>query len=327
MSFIKKAPSFFIFILFKNKFKWFVFWICTSLFLIFLFPFGDLGDLVTAKVSEATKNQVLFKFDDMKFGLPLSLNFTDVQFQNKGSAPITTESFKITPSITSLLKLKPGFTAKASNIWDGNLDLSFGSGGKSDSGVKLQNLDVELKKISLAKLSGNIPSKTPINLQGILSGTLTAALDQSFEEQPNSEFDFSSPKFELLPLSVNQGGMSIELPRLSWSVLKLKGRLVGSELIIEDGILGNNKDNLSLKIKGKMGLKFTKRGNNVAPLFTSYDLRMDIQTVGDVDPTLNLAFIPIDQFKRSTPSGNRYLLRAQSRNMRTPPRFTAISTL
>ena len=263
----------------------------------------------------------------MKFGLPLSLNFKGVKFQNKTSAPIISEAFKITPSLPSLLKLKPGFTAKASNIWNGDININFASGGESDEGTTLQNVDVDLDKVDLSKLSQNIPSKTPIGLQGILSGNLSAIIDQTFKEQPSSEFDFSSPKFDLLPISLDQGGIKVELPRMTWNTLKVKGSLVGSELIVEEGILGNGTDNLSLKLKGKMGLKFAKRGNQVAPVLTSYDLRMDIQTVGSVDPTLNLAFIPLSQFKKKTANGDRYLVRAQARSLRNSPKFSAINSL
>ncbi len=327
MPLIKKAFNFIIFVLFKNKLKWLVFWIASFLFLLFMFPFGDLGDLVTSKVAEATNNNVIFQFDDMNFALPLSVNFKDISFQNKGSQAIKADSLKVTPSLLSLLKLKPGFTASAHQLFDGDLNISLASQGKSNDGNPLQGIDINFDKINLKKVSSSIPSKVPLQLQGLITGAITAAIDQTFKEAPESEFNITSPEVLLLPISFNQGGLQLELPRMQWSALKLKGRLINDELIIEDGVLGTTKDNLSLRFKGTMGLKFIAKGKSIAPNFTSYDLRMDVQTVGEVDPTLKLAFLPITQFKSATVGGERYLFKASSRSLRSNPNFSKIKSL
>ena len=56
-------------LIFKHKFKFVLMVFSALIFTFLLFPFDDLGDLVTAQVAKLTNNQVYVQFDRMNVGI------------------------------------------------------------------------------------------------------------------------------------------------------------------------------------------------------------------------------------------------------------------
>src|SRR4051812_29728975 len=82
-------------------------------FLITLFPFRDIGDLITSQISEATQNQVYVDFKDL--GLTLfpqpGLKMEGVTIDNPMFPTLAAENLFVSTSLLGLITFRPGIRA------------------------------------------------------------------------------------------------------------------------------------------------------------------------------------------------------------------------
>ena len=112
---------------FRNHKKKIVFMFASFvIFTIALFPYGDLGDLVTAKVMDLTQNQVYLQFDDMGISIFPSpgVKLDNVYIESVFLPSLNVKSLALAPSIMGFITLSPGISIRADGFLGGDLSLS-----------------------------------------------------------------------------------------------------------------------------------------------------------------------------------------------------------
>lgn len=305
----------------QNKLKIFSFVVLLFVFFIAFFPYSDLRDLVSAKVSEATQKQVYLDFEDMGFSLipQPGLELQNVYAESIFFPAITAESVSAAPSIRGLLSFKPGVTINAENLLKGDLQISTRGGEETKSGNLKQVIDLDLENISIGELMNLIAS--PVALKGNLEGEAQATVDPQFQEQPEGEVEINVKSLHLPPSVVQTAFGPLNVPELKVSQVSLKGRLKAGELFIDNLKVGNSKDEINGTVKGRMRLRFAKRGVQITPVFGRYEIDTNIKTLPQFEKKAGLFLSFIDSYKTPEIGGSRYALRLSGARFGPPPQI------
>lgn len=298
---------------------------CTiSLFL--LFPIDDLNDLVTEQVANATNRQVFLTFENLNLSfLPVpGFQLNDVKLDIQNLPTIEAGSLSLSPSISSLLRFKLGFVSRVQGLFDGNLQLVVKPGEKTDRSQK-QVLNLDGQNIEIARMTKLL--KSPITPRGKVLFELSTEIDPSFSEQPEAELSLKAAQIILPSSQIPTDFGDMPLPELNFTLLNVKGRLTDGDLIFEQMELGSAKDPLTLKVKGRMGLKLI--GGPGGTLITQpggFDLKLSIANKGIESKDLQLLLSFLDTYKTPSANGDLYLVRLRGENFRAPPQITKINT-
>lgn len=307
-----------------HKFKIFMVFCFAALFALMLFPFGDLSDLVSAKVSEATGGQVYLQFDDMSLSLGsgLGLDMENVRVETATLPPIRAANISIFPWLTGALAAKQGVAIDASGIFNGQAFVDFRQGDKLNSGERSQKIEITTDKVSLPALSqflreGNISLP---DLQGLLNITSNVTVDPLFDQQPKGSIGVDVTNFRLpgqtISVPFNGVNMPIPLPEFDLGRTALKANVGDGQLDVQDFSFGGAKSPLSGKISGLLGLSFQRGNSGVRPQVGKYDLKIELTMSRDFyeqnrSSSLGAVLGFIDQFKQETPQGVRFAFRAK----------------
>ena len=325
----------------------------TFLFLLFLFPFSDLSDLVTSAVARATGNQVYIQAESLDLHLVPQPAVSASNLSVETSLPaIEAKWAKVTPGIFSTL-LNIGTFMKAANgdpeasraamsklslsvdaegVWGGDVGASLRPGKRSEQGKDMSRLSLAVEKIDLSQVQRW--AELPLRIQGQASLDTDMQMAFDFSEQPEGDFSLKVNKFALpastVSIPMGEGAsFPLNIPSLTLANVILKGRLVGGNLVIEEGVFGKAGEALSGRIKGQMGLRLQPMGNSVTPIFSAYNLTVDLNTSSEIQKELGFAFLPLDSAKTPTGAGGaRYLFRAtgQGVGMAFVPQITRVET-
>ncbi len=305
----------------ENKGRIAVMLMSAIVFLLVLFPFDDLSDLISSQVSKVTNNSVYLQFDRLKMSLfPQPGMKLDNVFIEAARVPaITTSELVITPSISGLIQQKPFGHVSAKGFLKGDVDLQVSKGSRSDNGVERQKVELKVKKMSLHDLREL--ANLPVLLKGQLSLETTALADLSFQEQPEVELTLNINQFELPPSNVNTPMGPLTLPDLKISSVELKGRLAAGRFIIETGTIGKSSDELSGTIKGNIGLTINNNGGRLAPQVGAYNFDIDLRTKRTFQDRAALFLTFIDGFKTPLADGSQYKFKVSATNPMMPPQI------
>ncbi len=321
------------------------------LFFAWLFPFGDLSDMVTSKVAQATGNQIYLQFETMNLGyLPMpSLSATKVSVETPGLPPLDANWIKISPGWVNLLlnawTIKkaatgdPGASASlmthisgsvaAEGILGGDIDLSLSPGSKGEGGRERSKVYLALNKMNLADVRKW--AELSVEIQGQVDLATTLQITPDFAAQPEGDLELQVRKFNLPASTVETPMGPLNMPALTLSNVTLRGRLSNGSLIIEDGSFGGSKDPLNGRIKGQMALRLQPTGAGIQTIFGAYNLTVDLNTSKqiDQDKSMSLAFFLFDSAKTAGANGSKYLFRAQGQGVGVqypPPTITRITS-
>lgn len=308
----------------SHKWKFVLMIFSTVVFVILLFPFGDLADLITAQVSKMTGNQVYLQFDDMRmsaFPQP-GVAFDQVYVQGSSFPALKAQELVFTPSIMSLISQKPAGNVLARGFLKGQIKASISPGAKSESGVERQKMTLKAEQLSLAELKTLL--NLPVSLKGNLNIDTSALADLTFREQPDMDLIVKIDRFELPPSNVQTMMGPLTLPDLKLSAVELKGRLSAGRFIIEEGIIGRATDEINGTVKGNLGLEIQNRGNGFAPVIGGYNFDIDLKIKKSFEQKGSLFLSFIDQYKTALPDGSRYAFKLSAANPMMPPSFGAL---
>ncbi|MEO0337350.1 MAG: hypothetical protein AAF202_13220, partial [Pseudomonadota bacterium] len=181
---------------------------------------------------------------------------------------------------------------------------------------------------TLKNLTVTAPIQVPIKMSGDLDLSTDASVDLKFSEQPLIEFNLRGRNVELPPQSVPTMMGPLSFPKIKWSEMVLRGRLIEGELIIEEGELGKKGDPMFMKIKGKIAIKIDNR-RRLRTLPGAYDFNIDLNMTQSVDSVIGLLLTPIaGNYKRpwTTGQGSTYTFRAYGSNFRGAPKTQSLAT-
>lgn len=306
----------------KHKSKVFVFIVAIFTFTFLLFPFDELGDLVGQQISKATNNQVYLQFQNMDISLlpTPALNLNQVYLETAFAPTLTTQELLIRPSLWGMIRQQPYGTIKSKGFLSGQIETHVNSGTKTESGTERHQIKIQASEMNLNDL------KKILSLNFDFSGQadLNAEIQSDFEmkEQPEGDFTLHVKKLDIPTNSINMGGDILVLPDLVLSDVKIKGRLTGGQLIIEEGQIGNNKDDLYGQIKGNLGLNMSP---TLRPLLSSYSFNVDLTATSKFQNKASLFLMFLDSTKTAAAGGNtKYTFKISAPSFSSPPDIKAV---
>lgn len=303
----------------RKPFLWVI--LFTLIFFIFLFPTGDLGDLVSSKVSELTQNQVFLQFNNFSLNLtPPGVEFTDIFLETAFAPGISAKEILISPSLAGIISQKPYGSVSVTDLLNGALQLSVKKGQPTETGNERQRLILNLENLSLSALRDFL--KLSLALEGKLSLSADGQADLELSEQPDIDLNLDLNKFALPPATVNTMMGPLTLPDMKLDQIHLKGRLSNGKFNIEMGDIGKKQDDLFGKIKGFWNVNIVLVNGKPIPQFGSYDLDINLVTNKTFQAKASLFLSLLDQYKSSSPDGTRYKFKVSASDLQSPPSIT-----
>lgn len=310
--------------LIRHKGKFFLSIFSTIVFLLLLFPLGDLGDLVSTQVSKATNNQVYLQFQDLRMSLfpNAGVAFDDIYVEAKGLPAIRSQELVFTPSISSLIFQKPAGTVTARGFLRGEIEASLSPGKKSDNGIERQHITVKANSINLADLKDL--ANLPLQVNGSANLETNAQIDFTLQEQPEVELLLKIDKLQLPTSNLQTALGPLTLPELKVSSVELKGRLSAGRFIIENGLVGKDSDEIKGNIKGNISLDLKPVNGSVTPIFGAYQFDIDLTVKKSFQDKASLFLTFIEQYKNPLADGAQYKFKVSGTDPQNPPSLSIL---
>jgi type II secretion system protein N len=309
-----------------HKMKIFAFVIFTLFFMIYLFPFDDLTDLMTTKVSEATKGSIYVQAEGMGIHwLPTpGIKLNSVVIQPSNFPNVSARELSIAPSLLSLLKGSVGARITALGLFRGDVDVHYEEAEKNKAGQPTQKIDVNASEIALQSMSQFLKDMNmgDYKLQGALSINGQAKVDPSFEEQPNANIALNIKNFVFPAYVANTPAGAFALPELKFKKSVLKSNLAEGKLQVEELTFGDEKDELNCTFKGDIVTRLSK--DRPMPDFGAYSFTVDVKVLQNFYNQNSSIFMLLDQYKKTMAGGQRFTFKISAENTMGMPRITAL---
>ena len=293
------------------------------IFTALLFPFGDLNDLVSSKVTQITQNSIYLQFEELSLNPLLgSVSMKKLSVETPNTDAITADKVTFTPSVLATIKQDLGLNLTASGLMNGDFSLNI-SPTTSESGIKKSRVELSVSNISLSEIRKaarlNLPLKGNLKLSS--QGTIDLnpfvrpnPEDNSTYEQPDFEISLTIAKFELPSTTITTGMMgSLNIPEVKFDKVELKGKLNNGKFLIESGKLGSPTNEVYGDIKGEMGLNLIKNGGRILTQFGAYNFTIDLKTKPDFQQkaALFLSFLETSKTMAGTTANYRFRLQGE----------------
>ncbi len=294
------------------------------IFFVLMFPFADLSDLVTEKISAATNNELFLTFENMDLSLLPTPRFKmlKVKAETNSFPALEAGVLSIQPSIASLLAFKAGFVTHAQDFLKGEVELVLKEGGKNENKVVPYKVTLKADKIELGELKKLLNS--PLPLKGKVDLQLDANVDFTFTDQPDGDLSIESKNVVMPDTNLPTPFGDLPFPKMTFTKVLLKCRIVGGELILEEVDLGTEKDPVSMQVKGKFDVKINRVDGQLVPNFGAYDLKAKLVVRKGVEKTLELFLGFLDSYKKRNGDVDLYVFRAKGNDFFGPPAISAL---
>lgn len=320
-------------------------------FFALFFPFGDMTIALTTAIARASNNAVYVQMDTFDLNmLPTpAISANNVTIETAMAPTVEANWIRLRPAWLNMLlnawtikqaasgdaeaaaKLgtRLGLTVAIEGILGGDVGLSLRPGSDSEQGAERSKVTLALEDLNLSDFQKWMD--LPMKLDGKISMDSTVQIVPGLSEQPEGEIELKVEKFSMPPFTAQipvdeTSAMPINLPAITLASVVLKGRLVGGQLIIEEGSFGRATDPLSGRIKGQMAMTLNQRGGQVFPLFGRYDLRVELNTTKALESQIGYAFFPLNNVKNPTATGSNYRFSAMDTGFNGFPKITRINT-
>lgn len=287
-----------------------------TVFLYFIFPFNDLSDLVTAKVSEATAGQIYVGFDKLDLALlpTPGLSLHNVLVDSSYFPELKAKYLSASPSILGLLTFKPGVTIRGEEILGGDLVLSTRGGDKTPAGKTKQKVELDFDNLKLSDLIGLLDAQ--VKLSGQASGHLYSQVDPEFGEQPTGTVTLNLNKVLLDESDLNLQGMPLRLPKINVNQVELAAKLDKGSLDISKLNIGKAGSDISAQVTGKVNYMLDKQGGTVISRPGSYDLNIKFQISEALKQKVGVYLTLLQQYQVAQ---NTYSLKIAGNGFYGPP--------
>lgn len=253
-------------------------------FTLLFFPYDDLSDLVTAKVSQITNNTVYLQFDSLGLGFaPPSVAMDEVVVETQTLPSIKAGHLSATPLLMGLLTGKPGGSVDAENLFGGVVAADYREGDKPAKGSEATKIvGIDAKGLKLPELSKFLrdANVAPLSLQGVLDLSTNVTVDPLFNTQPNGDVEMKITNLVFPTQSLPVMGMKVAIPELKLGVTKLTAKMENGSLNISDFSFGNDKT-VSGKVSGQLKVAFQRSNAGVTPMIGVYDLKVSLKMPPD----------------------------------------------
>lgn len=309
-----------------------------ALWFVILFPYDDLSDYITLKVTQATQSAVYLQFDGLSFGfLPqLGIKMDNVVIESTKAPTLSMQTLGFAPSLSTLFG-SPGGKLKAYGLFKGDATVNFGSSQELDIEGPEFALGMNLQNVALKEISKFLKKhyNFSISMAGNTNLDSSLNIDPSFKVQPKGTINFTIKKLDIpstnLPLNYQGVTMSLPLPALKISDVEIEGSLNDGKLFIKQGKIGDGSKNDDLfgKITGDLFFNISP-GGRLNMRKTGYDLRINLNISENLKRQLGtiLGIIDLykgigDKHKFDSLKGVRYSMRLTAPKMSDAPRVQA----
>lgn len=295
------------------------------IFSVLIFPYSETSDWISNLVADSTQNQVQVRFD--KLGLSLSpglgLRFRQANVRVNGLGKFEMDTLNVAPSVSSIFSSIPYGAVSATGLLGkaSLLEISLKSGSRSESGTDRQKLEIHAEKMGLAELKEL--ADLPLLLKGEAGLSIKSQFDLAMSEPPEGDFQLDVDQFDVPSQIVNTPGGPLSVPELKFSGATFRGKLNAGRLVIEEGHLGTDKDEVFGNLTGSVGIAIQKQ-NTIVAKPTNYTFDLDLKMKPRMEEKLSLFLIPLDSFKTTDKGLTRYQLRLEGQNFLGPPNMTAL---
>ncbi|MEZ0391524.1 MAG: type II secretion system protein GspN [Pseudobdellovibrionaceae bacterium] len=305
--------------------------ISTLVFAFLLFPFNDLSDFIGAQISKMSRNKVYVQFDQLHMSLVPTpgVALENVQVEAQGLAGLKIQEAILTPGFSTLITQKPAGTLTARGFLNGDIQVSLKSGARTDDGKERQEITIEAKKLSLGELKQI--GQLPFVAKGDLNLSSKALIEPTLKTQPDVDVTLRIDQFQ--PLSVQTPLGPFVLPELKISNVELKGRLSAGKLIIEQGIIGKETDELRGTIKGSLDLQIIRPDPDstvIIPQMGGYNFDVDLKVKKGFYARASTIFsiaegaLRLNNHKIDSADGVQYRFKVQGANFIDIPNVSAL---
>ena len=237
-----------------------------SFWFLVLFPWDDLSDFVTLKVSQLSQNNVYLQFDGLSFGLmpQLGIKMDEVVVESAYAPTLSMETLGFAPALSNLFG-SPGGKAKAYGLFGGNAIVDFGPSNELDIEGQEFGVSINLEEVALKDLFKYIKKaqNIPVSMSGKTNFDSNLYIDPTFKAQPKGNVELVIAKLEIPSSNVSLGsGLSMSFPAIKLSNVVIDGNLNDGKFFIKEGKIGDGtkKDELYGQITGDIFFEIQRGG-------------------------------------------------------------------
>jgi type II secretion system protein N len=215
---------------------------------VVLFPYDDLSDFVTLKVTQATQSNVYLQFNGLSFGfLPqLGIKMNEVLVESVYAPTLSMKTLGFAPKLSNIFG-SPGGIVKAYGLFGGDASIDFGPSNELDVEGEEVGVEVNLEEVALKDLSKFLKKSYnfPLSVQGTTNISSKMNIDPTFKVQPKGRIDIKIKQLNIpssnLPLPMGAVTMSMPLPSLKLTDVVIEGSLNDGKLFIKEGTIGSGE--------------------------------------------------------------------------------------
>lgn len=303
-----------------HKLKMFVVLLFASIFAIWIFPSGDLSDLVSDRATRATGIYMQLDGLGLAFNPAPGIHADNLVVEPPDLPPLKVESADIFVSILNAIMGKQAASAQLAGLFKGDVSVDFSEGDKLKSGERIKNVVVSTNKLDLSDVTDYLgqANMLALSLKGALTMNSTLHLDPTFAEQPSGQVGMEIGSFMMPSQMVPTQMGPLQTPPLQLGKVTMKADMKDGNLELQEFNFGGAKDGIAGKVHGQIQMRMQRMGPNVSPQIGTYKLAVDLtipKSFLSANPTMGTAFsllegMGVGRFKKETSTEVKYVFAA-----------------
>ena len=200
------------------------------------------------------------------------INFQKVKLSTSVIQGIEAERLTLSPSIVSLLTLKPGASVFLNGFFDGSAMLGFTSSLPTDDGQDI-SLNININSINIGELTSLL--KLPANISGKMSLNAKGNTITTMDRQPTFNIGLKLNSTQLTSISIPTQIGPLAIPNITLNALSSQIRLDKGKLQISS-LKIDNRSSIYGNVTGTVDLEFKSGRRGISPQMGVYDLRFNL---------------------------------------------------
>lgn len=321
----------------NHKFKLVGVVIWFLLFCYLLFPFEEISDVISSKITSATNGAWYVQFDDFDFRLwpgSTGVQMRNVLIENATLPAIKADTLAVTPWILGAITGRQGASLDVNGLFGGFVVADYREGDKLKSGEREKRIAVDIEKLKLPQLTRFLREGglMKLTLKGDLHFSSQIQIDPVFDNQPKGTIDAEINEMALpaQSLLVNFNGvpLPLPLPEMKLGLTHLLAKISDGNVELNSLKISGKNNDISGEATGLLGLRLRRDNFGVNPQLGSYDLRLNLTFKRDFvnaneAGSLGLVFNMIRSYRRETATGYQYAFRIKGDASSSMPQISA----